>query len=197
MTYALNFFTFFNPSLLSFLLFVDILSNIKSLSIWVCVKRVISWLELNDLVTDTPWVSVISPSTTCSWINIPINQSELRDNFSGNICFRLTIKVRCFYTLVNQLSFHTDFRNRLWVGLGVGVGIGLNLYFWTVMLIQEHVLLRKIIGWWPFVLYCALCLIQLNWVWNGTDNWDTSPPPPPKAAQNFEKGPQTPICILS
>ncbi len=79
-----------------------------------------------------------------SWNNIPINQSELKDNFSGNICFRLTIRVRCFYTLVNQLSFHTDFRNKLWVGLGLGVGIWLSLYFWTVMLIQEHVLLGKI-----------------------------------------------------
>ncbi len=33
---------------------------------------------------------------------------------------------------VNQLSFPTDFRNKLWVGLGLGVGIGLSLYFWTV-----------------------------------------------------------------
>ncbi len=29
-------------------------------------------------------------------------------------------------------------------GLGLGVGIGLNLYFWTVMLTQVHVLLGKI-----------------------------------------------------
>ncbi len=87
-----------------------------------------------------------------SWNNIPINQSELRVNFSGNISCSLTIRVRCFYTLVNQLSFPTDFRNKLWVGLGLGVGIGLSLYFWTVMLIQdqqkmliqEHVLLGKI-----------------------------------------------------
>ncbi len=52
------------------------------------------------------------------------NQSESRDNFSGNICFRLKIRVRCFYTFVNQLSFPTDFRNKLWVGLGLGVGMG-------------------------------------------------------------------------
>uniref|UniRef100_A0A8C1GQ99 PAR14-like first RRM domain-containing protein n=1 Tax=Cyprinus carpio TaxID=7962 RepID=A0A8C1GQ99_CYPCA len=50
-------------------------------------------------------------------------------NFSGNICFRLTIRIRRFYTLVNQILFPTDFRNKLWVGLGLGVGIGLNLYF--------------------------------------------------------------------
>ncbi len=80
------------------------------------------------------------------------HQSELRDNFSGNIFFRLMIRVRCFYTLVNQLSFPIYFSNKLWVGLGLGVGIGLSLYFWTVMLIQdkqkmliqEHVLLGKI-----------------------------------------------------
>ncbi len=70
-----------------------------------------------------------------SWNNITINQSELRYNFSGNICFWLTIRVRCFYTLVNLLSFPTDFRNK---GLGLGVGIGLSLYFWTVMLIQDQ-----------------------------------------------------------
>ncbi len=29
--------------------------------------------------------------------------------------FRLTIRIRCFYTLVNQLSFPSDFRNKLWV----------------------------------------------------------------------------------
>ncbi len=63
--------------------------------------------------------------------NIPINQSELRDNFSENICFSLTIRARCFYITVNQLQFPTDFRNTLWLGLG----IGLSLYFWPVMLI--------------------------------------------------------------
>ncbi len=120
-----------------------------------------------------------------SWNNIPINQSELRDTFSGNICFRLMIRVRCFYTLVNQLSFHTNFRNKLWVGLGLGVGIGLSLYFWTVMLIQdqqkmliqEHVLLRKItvtaifklkinilyyIMLYCTILYCTICYFILQ-----------------------------------
>ncbi len=85
--------------------------------------------------------------------NITINQSEMRYNFSGNICFRLMIRVSCFYALVNQLSFPTDFRNKLWVGLGLGAGIGLSLYFWTgmliqdqqKMLIQEHVLFSKIV----------------------------------------------------
>ncbi len=76
-------------------------------------------------------VSMISPSTTCSWNNIQINQSKSRDNFSGNICFGLMIRVRCFYTLVNQLSFHTDFRFKLWVGLGLRVGIGFSLYFFS------------------------------------------------------------------
>ncbi len=33
------------------------------------------------------------------------------------------------------------------IWLGLGVGIGLSLYFWTVMLIQEHVFLGKI----PFI----------------------------------------------
>ncbi len=46
-------------------------------------------------------------------------------------------------TLVIHLSFPSDFRDKLWVGLGLGVGIGLGLYFWTIMLIQEHVLLGK------------------------------------------------------
>ncbi len=63
-----------------------------------------------------------------SWNNITITQSELRYNFSVNICFRLTITVRCFCTLVNQLSFPTAFRNKLWVGLDLGVGIGLSIF---------------------------------------------------------------------
>ncbi len=63
-------------------------------------------------------ISHVQKCSTCSWINILINQSELRDNFSENICLRHIIRVRCFYTFVNQLSFPTDFRNKLWVGLG-------------------------------------------------------------------------------
>ncbi len=51
-----------------------------------------------------------------------------------------------FLHSVNQLSFPTDFRNKLWVGLGLGVGIGLSLYFWTVMLIQEHVVVQKLMS---------------------------------------------------
>ncbi len=32
-------------------------------------------------------VNVISPSTTCSWNNIPVNQSILRNKFTGNVSF--------------------------------------------------------------------------------------------------------------
>ncbi len=46
-----------------------------------------------------------------SWNNIPINQSEFRDKFTGNVHFSLTTRVRCcFYTLAIQLSFRSDFR---------------------------------------------------------------------------------------
>ncbi len=51
-----------------------------------------------------------------SWNNIPINQSQLRDTFTGNVCFRITTRVRCFCTLVIQLSFPSDFWDKLWVG---------------------------------------------------------------------------------
>ncbi len=121
---------------------------------WLAKTKFCPWanMQIPHGESDFTKYNIFLDQHSCwSWNNIPINQSELRDNFSGNICFRLMIRVRCFYTLVNQL-FHTDFRNKLWVGLGLGVGIGLSLYFWTVMLIQdqqkmliqEHVLLRKI-----------------------------------------------------
>ncbi len=56
----------------------------------------------------------------CSWNNIPINQSELRDKITGNVNCSLTTRVMCFYILVIQPSFPSDFRDELWVGLGLG-----------------------------------------------------------------------------
>jgi len=61
-------------------------------------------------------VNVISPSPTCSWINIPINQSGLRDKL---VKFRLTI-FRCFcYSPI----IPSDFRETLRVGLGLDVNL--------------------------------------------------------------------------
>jgi len=69
---------------------------------------------------------LISPSATCSWINIfflflswnniSINQSG---KFTVSVKFRLTIRVRCFYISVIHLPFPSDFRDNLWVGLGI------------------------------------------------------------------------------
>ncbi len=59
------------------------------------------------------------------WNNIPINQSELRDNLTGNVKFSLT--TRCFYTLDIQSWFPSEFRDKLWLGLGLGVGVGIGL----------------------------------------------------------------------
>ncbi len=111
----------------------------------------IAWEKLHNGERDfTKYNMFLDQNSYWSWNVIPINQSELRDNFSGMICFGLMIRIRCFYILGNQLSLHTDYTNKLWIGLGVG--IGLSLYFWTViliqdqqkMLIQEHVFLGKI-----------------------------------------------------
>jgi len=52
----------------------------------------------------------VSPST-CSWINIPINQLDLRDKFTVYVKFRL---IRCFHISVTHLSFP------------IGLGLGLN-----------------------------------------------------------------------
>lgn len=38
-------------------------------------------------------VNAISQNTTCSWINIPNNQSHLRDTFTGTVCFRVATRV--------------------------------------------------------------------------------------------------------
>jgi len=60
--------------------------------------------------------------STCSWINIPINQSDS----TVYVKFRLTTRVWCFNISVIHLS---DFRDKIWVGLGLGVGIRLSLCF--------------------------------------------------------------------
>ncbi len=75
---------------------------------------------------------------TCSWNNIPINQSELTDKFTGNVNLSLGASAHLLFKCIHYLG------DTLWVGLGLGVGIGLVLYFWTIMLIKEHDLLGKI-----------------------------------------------------
>ncbi len=70
-------------------------------------------------------VNVISASKMCSWNNFPINQSDLRDTFTGN---GHTKRVSCFCTLDIQLSFPSDF----WDKLLVGIGLALGICFWAV-----------------------------------------------------------------
>lgn len=50
------------------------------------------------------------PGSTSLFFNIPGNQSELRDYFTGDVSFSLTTRDRCFYTLVIQLS--SEFRDK-------------------------------------------------------------------------------------
>jgi len=64
------------------------------------------------------------PSSTCFWINIQINQSDVRDKFTVYIKFRLYNQV--------WVLFPSDFRDKLWVGLG----LELELNFKTGMLFQ-------------------------------------------------------------
>jgi len=47
-----------------------------------------------------------------NWNNILINQSYLRDKFTDDVIFRLTTRVRCFYTRVIHLSFPSDFKDK-------------------------------------------------------------------------------------
>ncbi len=64
-------------------------------------------------------LNVIS-SSTCSWNNIPIYQSELRDNFRKSP-LGLGASTPLFI-------IPTDFRDKLWVELGSGVVTGLSLF---------------------------------------------------------------------
>jgi len=69
-------------------------------------------------------VNVISPSNTCSWINIfvdifPINKSDLRDKFTVYVKFRLRTRVKYLNISVIHLSLPSDFRENLWEGLGL------------------------------------------------------------------------------
>jgi len=76
--------------------------------------------------------------------------------FTFYVKLRLTTRVRCFYISVIHISFPSDFRDNLWVGLSLVVGMGMGLNptknFRTGMLfqdqqhklIQEHVALGKI-----------------------------------------------------
>ncbi len=105
-------------------------------------------MKLNLFLHFYVTLNVISPGT-CSWNNIPIYQSELRDNFRKSP-LGLGASTPLFI-------IPTDFRDKLWVELGSGVVTGLSLYFWTVMLIrhqqkkliQEHILLGKIMSSTP------------------------------------------------
>jgi len=57
-------------------------------------------------------------------------------------------------------SFPSDFRDNLWVRLGIGVLIGFCLHFWTgikLVLIQEHVLLSKII----YIYYVTINIVTM------------------------------------
>ncbi len=90
---------------------------------------------VSDLCSKIPLsLNVISQSTTCSWINIPINQSELSDTFTGTVCFRLTTTVWCSCPLVIQRSSPSDLWDKIWEGFGLWVG----LCFWAVMLFQDQ-----------------------------------------------------------
>ncbi len=64
-------------------------------SVRVCVPR----------VRVRVWQNLILPSATCSWINIVINQSDLKNKFIIFGKFRLTISVWCLYINVIHLSF--------------------------------------------------------------------------------------------
>ncbi len=52
---------------------------------------------------------------TCPGTSFQSTNQNLGIAFQEISVFRLTIRIRCFYTLVNQLSFPSDFRNKLWV----------------------------------------------------------------------------------
>ncbi len=49
--------------------------------------------------------NLILPSATCSWNNIVINQSDLKNTFMIFVKFRLTISVWCLYISVIHLLF--------------------------------------------------------------------------------------------
>jgi len=60
--------------------------------------------------------------------------------FEGQVYvkFRLPTRVRFFYISVILLSFSSDFRDKLWVGLGSGVEMGVGQNFKTGMLLQDQ-----------------------------------------------------------
>jgi len=49
-----------------------------------------------------------------SWNSIPINQSNMRNNFTDYVKFKLTARVWCFYISVINISFPYDFRENVW-----------------------------------------------------------------------------------
>jgi len=119
---------------------------VQSVSRDICYFSHCCWRQVNQSV------NVISPSTTCSWINLPgildqpwnnfpVNQSDLRDKFTVYVKLEpgwsSQLKHQCYSPFITLW-----FREKLWVGLGLGVGIG--LHFGPGMLIQDHVLLGKI-----------------------------------------------------
>ncbi len=69
-------------------------------------------MKLNLFLHFYVTLNVIS-SSTCSWNNIPIYQSELRDNFRKSP-LGLGASTPLFI-------IPTDFRDKLWVELGSGV----------------------------------------------------------------------------
>jgi len=74
-------------------------------------------------------VNMISPSTTCSWINIfvdPGSTFQPTNQISGTVYVKFRLKTRMKYLKISviHLSLPSEFREKLWVGLGLGVGIG-------------------------------------------------------------------------
>jgi len=58
-------------------------------------------------------VNVISPNTTCSWINFPINQSDKRDKFIVYVKFRLRTRVKYFCICVIGCILHGSSRQAI------------------------------------------------------------------------------------
>ena len=79
--------------------------------------------------------NLISPSETCSWINIFVDpgttfQSDLRDNFTVYVKFRLTTKPWFYISVI---------RDKLWIGLGLHFQTGMLFHDQQNMLTQERV----------------------------------------------------------
>ncbi len=84
--------------------------------------------------------SLLLPSVTCSWINIVMNQSDLKNKFIIFVKCRRIISVWCLYISVMHLSFP------LILGVthhGLGVGKWSRLLFGIKMLFQGQYMLTQ------------------------------------------------------